>query len=289
MITKTAPMLGAVAVLFGAASVASAQYLLIPESSDDTVGMYDPYDGTYLGDLINGAGLFSTPINALLGPDGYIYVSDQVADSVFRFDTDGNYVDTFVSGYNNIRGADFYGGHLFVTSGDDYVAEFDADGNFVGNFIQDGSDPFDIFFLADGRSLLANIQGTEDDIRLYAADGMSHSSLFSIAFPEQIQSMPSTGNYLNISFSDNVVSEFDLDGVVYNQWDFPGGRGVYELGNGNLLLTSGSGVFSLNPDNGDLTEIRGGISARFIELIPAPGVLSLLALAGLAARRRRRD
>ena len=289
MITKTAPMLGAVAVLFGAASMASAQYLLIPESSNDTVGMYDPYDGTYLGDLIDGAGLFSTPINALLGPDGYIYVSDQVADSVFRFDTDGNYVDTFVSGYNNIRGADFYGDHLFVTSGDDYVAEFDAGGNFVGNFIQDGSDPFDIFFLADGRSLLANIQGTDDDIRLYAADGMSHSSLFSVSFPEQIQYMASTGNYLNISFSDSVVSEFDLDGVIHNQWEFPGGRGVYELGNGNLLLTSGSGVFSLNTDNGDLTEIRGGISARFIELIPAPGVLSLLALAGLAARRRRRD
>jgi DNA-binding beta-propeller fold protein YncE len=280
-------MLGAVAVLFGAASAASAQYLLIPESSNDTVGMYDPYDGTYLGDLIDGADLFTTPINALLGPDGYIYVTDQVADSVFRFDTDGNYVDTFVSGYNNIRGADFYGDHLFVTSGDDYVAEFDAAGNFVGNFIQDGSDPFDIYFLDDGRSLLANIQGTDDDVRLYEADGMSHSSLFSIAFPEQIQYMPSTGHYLNISFSDSVVSEFDLDGAIYNQWAFPGGRGVYELGNGDLLLTSGNGVFSLDPSSGALEEIRGGISARFIELVPAPGVLPLLALAGLIRRRRR--
>lgn len=288
MIRKTIAVLGAATALFAAASVSSAGYLLIPESSNDTVGMYDPYDGTYLGDLIDGAGLFSTPINAVLGPDGNIYVSDQVADSVFRYDAQGNYIDTFVSGYNNIRGIDFRGDHLFVTSGDDYVAEFDSAGNFVGNFIEDGSDPFDIFFLDDGRSLLANIQGTDDDIRLYDADGMGFSSLFAISFPEQIQYMPSTGHYLNASFSDDFITEFDLDGNIYNQWFFNGGRGVYELGNGQLMVTAGDGIWSLNPDNSELTLLRGDVSGRFIEFVPAPGAFALLGLAGLATRRRRR-
>ena len=288
MIRRTIAVLGAAAALLGVTSLSSAGYLLIPDSTSDTVGMYDPYDGGYLGDLIDNTGLFSTPINAVLGPDGNIYVSDQVKDSVFRFDAAGNYIDTFVSGYNNIRGMDFRGDHLFVTSGDDYVAEFDATGSFVSNFIQDGSDPFDIFFLDDGRSLLANIQGTDDDIRLYDADGMGFSSLFAISFPEQIQSMPSTGHYLNASFSDNVIVEFDLAGNIHNQWAFSGGRGVYELGNGNLICTNGSGIWSLDTGSGALTAIREGVSGRFIEFVPAPGALSLLGLAGLATRRRRR-
>ena len=283
-------LLGGLAAAFavlGASVTASANYLLIPESTNDTIGMYDPFDGSYLGDFSAGGGMLSTPINAVLGPGGLVYVSDQLGDAVFRYDLTGNYVDTFVSGYNNLRGIDFRGGNLFITSGDDYVAEFDGAGNFLGNFIQDGSDPFDIFFLPDGRSLMANIQGTTDDIRLYEADGMSYTSLFSVSFPEQIQYMASTGHYLNISFSANVVTEFDLDGTVHNQWAFSGGRGVYELGNGNLLVTSGTGVWSLDPTSGLTTQIRGGISARFIEYVPAPGVLSLLGLAGLARRRRR--
>jgi hypothetical protein len=278
----------AAVMLFAAAEVASAGYLAIPESTNDTVGMYDPFDGAYLGDIIDGAGLFSTPINAVLGPDSMIYVSDQLGDAVFRFDMDGNYVDTVVSGLNNLRGIDFRGGNLFVTSGDDFVAEYDLDGNFQGNFIDDGSDPFDIYFLDDGRSLLANIQGTDDDIRLYGEDGQSFDSLFSISFPEQIQSMPSTGHYLNASFSDDFITEFGLDGTIYNQWFFNGGRGVFELGNGNLLVTAGDGVWSLDPDTSDLTLIRGDVSARFVEYIPAPGALTVLGFAGIAIRRRRR-
>ena len=39
---------------------------MIPDSTTDTVGMYDPFDGTYLGDVIPDLGYFSTPINAVL-------------------------------------------------------------------------------------------------------------------------------------------------------------------------------------------------------------------------------
>ena len=123
---------------------------------------------------------------------------------------------------------------------------------------------------------------------LYDYDGSGFSSLFSINFPEQIQYMPSTGHYLNASFSDNVIVEFDLAGNIYNQWSFSGGRGVYELGNGDLICTNGSGVWSLDTGSGVATPIREGISGRFIEFVPAPGAISLLGLAGLVSRRRRR-
>jgi hypothetical protein len=281
----------ATAMLFGAAQTASAQFLLIPESSNDTVGMYDPFDGSYMGDLIDGADLFSTPINAVLGPDGLIYVSDQVADSVFRFDMDGNFVDVFADdtdGLNNVRGIDFRDDELFVTSGDDFVARFASDGTRLTDFVNDGSDPFDIYFLDDGSALLADIAGSGDNIRLYNADGSLSGELFNVNFPEQINGL-SNGNFVNAAFSADVVTEFDINGNIIDQWSFNGGRGVHELGNGNLLVTSGAGVFTLDRDTGQLTAIREGISARFIEfVIPSPGALALLGLAGFASRRRRR-
>jgi len=220
------------------------EFLLIPDSTADVVGMYDSYDGTYLGDLIIGSGLFSTPMNAILGPDGNIYVSDQVADSVFVFDTAGNYLYTYADasdGLNNIRGIDFFGGHLFVTSGDDYVAEFDGPHSRLPDFINDGSDPFDILFLNDGSSLVADIQGLTDNVRLYNPDGTLNYELFSVSFPEQIQvDSVLPGAYLNAAFSDGIITDFELDGTIIQTTPLSSGRGIYRLGNGNLLATDGN-------------------------------------------------
>ncbi len=280
----------AASLLLAPAALAD-EFLLIPDSTADAVGMYDPYDGTYLGDLIPPFDSFSTPINAAPGPGGYIYVSDQVADSVFRFNMDGSFFDVYADasdGLNNIRGIDFRGGHVFVTSGDDYVAEFDGPHSKVGNFIQDGSDPFDILFLEDGRSLLADIQGTSDNVRLYNYDGSLAYELFSVSFPEQIQfDGLSPGAFLNASFSGNVVTDFDLDGTIYEQTPWSSGRGVYRLGNGNLLVTDGNGVFEIEPGTGNIIEQEYAGSARFIEFVPEPASLTLLAFGGLVALRRR--
>ena len=54
--------------------------LLIPNSTNDDVGMYDPFDGTFLGTLLTDTTHLSTPINAMKGPDGNIYLSDQIGD-----------------------------------------------------------------------------------------------------------------------------------------------------------------------------------------------------------------
>ena len=99
--------------VFMLASAVGADFLLIPETTNDTIGMYDPFDGTYLGDFSDGGGVLIKAINAQLGPDGYIYVSDQNIGAVFRFNLDGTYFDTFISGQYNVRGFDFRDGHLF--------------------------------------------------------------------------------------------------------------------------------------------------------------------------------
>gem|GEM_PF-6736903 len=252
-------------------------YLMIPDSTADTVGKYDAYDGTYLGDIINGAGYFSTPINAIIGPDGNIYVSDQVADSVFVFDTSGTYLFTYADasdGLNNIRGIDFRGTHLFVTSGDDYVAEFSGPHTRLPDFINDGTDPFDILFLTDGRSLLADIQGSTDNIRLYSASGVLLQILFVIAFPEQVQTdsvLP--GAYLTAGFSANFIDDFELTGTIVQTTSYSGGRGVYRLGNGNLLATSSAGVQEIQSGTGTIIQTEKTGSCHMIELSTPPGNL----------------
>ena len=252
-------------------------YLMIPDSAADTVGKYDAYDGTYLGDVINGVGLFSTPVNAIIGPDGNIYVSDQLVDSVFVFDTSGTYLSTYADasdGLNNIRGIDFRGTHLFVTSGDDYVAEFSGPHIRLSDFINDGTDPFDILFLADGRSLLADIQGSTDNIRLYDTTGVLLQILFLINFPEQVQiDSVLPGAYLTAGFSANLIDDFELTGTIVQTTPYSGGRGVYRLGNGNLLATSAAGVQEIQSGTGTILQTEKTGSCHMIELSEPPGNL----------------
>ncbi|HPQ40491.1 MAG TPA: hypothetical protein PLV45_08975, partial [bacterium] len=249
-----------------------APVLLIPESTADSVGMYDPYDGTYLGDFIPNYAGFGTPINAVQGPNGNIFVSDQIADAVFEFDSAGVYVQTYADasdGLNNVRGIDFYNGWLYVTSGDDYVAAFSAPHVRETDFINDGSDPFDIYFIDDGSALLSDIQGTTDNVRLYLPDGTLSYEIFSVSFPEQIQKLP-TGDFINASFSDNLITTFNLS-TVTAQVSFSGGRGAFILGNGNLIATNGDGVFEVDKSTGTIiSTLRSGVSARFIEVVDLP-------------------
>ncbi|MBI4880420.1 MAG: hypothetical protein HY812_12295 [Planctomycetes bacterium] len=281
-----------------AAARVTGKVLLIPDSTADIVAMFSPQDGSYLGDLINGVGLFSTPINAVQGPDGNIYVSDQVKDSVYVYDIAGTLLYTYADGtdgLDNIRGIDWFGGHLFVTSGNDYVAEFSAPHTRLPDFIADGSDPFDIHFLPDGRSLMSDIGGslTVDGIRLYFAGGAFDKVLFTPQFPEQIADdslLP--GEFLESAFTDKTISDFDIAGTVNQVTPLStNGRGVYRLGNGNLLQANGAGVQELAPGTGTvITQIKTGSGWRYIEEVmlsawtdlgnALPGVLGAPVLTG---------
>ena len=172
------------------APILQSSVLLIPDSNADNVGMYDPADGTYLGVFIENDSTgtfynFQTPINAIQGPLDYIFVSDQISDAVYAFDTEGNYLYDAAVGENNIRGIDFRDDTLYITSGDDFVAMYGAPGVFSGYFIQDGSDPFDILFLPDGTSLLTDIYGSTDNIRLYDANGLNPQVLLMLLSPSR--------------------------------------------------------------------------------------------------------
>jgi hypothetical protein len=221
--------------------------LLIPESANDKVCAFSPDDGSYLFDFIFDDTSstpqydLQTPVNAVQGPgpEFNIFLSDQLTDAIYVFDPAyGQYLYTYADssdGLNNIRGFDFRDGHLFVTSGDDYVAEFDGPHSLVRYFIQDGSDPFDILFLDDGTCLLSDIQGTTDNVRYYDSSGTLLQELFPVSFPEQIQQVPTypQDTFYCASFSDDIITTFLIDGTITDTIPFSAGRGIYRLGNGN--------------------------------------------------------
>jgi hypothetical protein len=247
--------------------------LLIPESLADSIGMYDPYDGTFLGNLTDGGGRFSTPIDVIKGPDGNIYISDQVSDAVFVFDTSGTYLSTYADatdGLDNIRGIDFRNDTLYITTIHPYIARFAGPHNRLTDFIT-GFNSFDIHFLPDGRCLVSS-HASPNSVQLYDVDGTFISQVFTISFPEQTTSDNETpGGYLDAALSGDAITDFDPDGTIYQSTPINGGRGVYRLGNGNFLYTSSSGVIEVEPGTGNQVEIEHTGSGRFIELFVLEG------------------
>ncbi len=268
--------------------------LLIPESTNDRVMAFDPTTGNLVdADFIPADPTnLSTPICAILNHDGtQVLVSDQLDDVVQAYDsTTGVYIGVFApaGGANtaildNIRGISLRAnGNLLVTVGggtnDDAVAEFDTSGNYLGNFVANASggldSPFDVHILTE-----ATVGGINSDAihRYDVATGAYIANLTGVDnFPEQIN-LAANGNFLIANFggAQEGIVEVQQDGTlvgVYNEPTLGGYRGVWELPNGNLLVTNGSGVHEMTRINTLVETKISGVSARFIEytLEPVP-------------------
>lgn len=293
------------------AALPATGLLLIPESTNDRVMAFDPMTGDLIdADFIpSDPDNLSTPIHAILGPDGNsILVSDQIDDVVQQYDLDGNYLGVFApaggvdnSILDNIRGIALRpNGNLLVSVGSganaSSIAEFDTSGNYVGNFVATGAgglnSPFDVY----GRSADWLVGGiTSDAIHAYDTSGMALPDFAPLnTFPEQIAEA-GNGNVLvaNFSGTQEGVVEFSPDGMsvvgIYDPASLGGYRGVYDLPNGNILTTNGAGVHEIDRA-GNLVESKiTGVSGRFIEFVgspepPVPAVeIPTLDIWGLAA------
>lgn len=307
----------------------AADFLMIPDSNSDRILLFDGNDGSLVDDnFIDGAGLFSTPLNAIQ-VNNEIWVSDQVADAIFRFDLNGDLLSTITGGLDNIRGMEFVNDTIYVANagtdngapGDgEVVVTFDTAGNNLGFF--DTGDPYDI--LAYNNELLINDINSEstggEDIDRYDFNGNLLGTFHEsngetgIDFPQQMVEKDN-GNLLVAGFSPSGgIYEYDLLGNQVGFFDgndgiaFRGIRGVYELGDGNILWTGGDGVVTTDLTTGDFTdiftvntpdllpELDYRPSARYIEKVSLPdestavpepvSIVSLLSLGVLAILSR---
>ncbi len=261
--------------------------LLIPDSSGDRVMGFDPISG----DLIDAnfipphSDYLSTPIHIVMNAEGTgLLITDQLADLVQKFSFDGVYEGIFapIGGVNNnildnIRGMYIRDdGHALVTvaSGGNAhaIAEFDTDGNYLGNFIDNNAGgmagPWSIIYRPDFDDYLVSTS-TSNAIHRFDSDGISLGYFVpSLNFPEQLYET-SEGNILAATFSTpSGVYEYDSSGTQIGYYGVVTGlRGVYELGNGNILVTNGSGVYEIDRNNTIVDTKITGVNARFISFV----------------------
>lgn len=290
--------------------------LLIVDSSQDRVVLLDSFDGSVLNanwiDIAAAAAAdnytgSTTPIEAIV-VGSEIWVSDQLADRIWRFDTTTqSYLGSIGAGtgdLNNIRGMHKFGDTVYVSMGSDSdnfgrgIITIDAmSGAVTGQF--NGREPtdtsyFDVNFY-NGNLLVSNIDGGNDGLEIYSIDGsylgnfVSSDGVTGIDFPQQIN-RTEDGNLLVGGFSpDSGVYMYDMFG---NDMGVVAGAGFgtragYELGNGEIIWTNGSFIAS------DTRTILDDGSFRFItkvqgSFVPTPSSVALLGLGGLIAGRRRR-
>jgi hypothetical protein len=261
--------------------------LLIPDSQNDRIMAFDPitgdiYDENFIpSDPTN----LSTPIQAALHPDeNSILISDQVKDGVLEYDLDGNFVGWFApaGGVNNaildnVRGWSLRSnGNILVStaggSNTDAFAEFDWEGNYLSNFIANGAGglegPWDILYRPDHNDYLVTASSS-GGIHQYDINGAYLGDFATgFSFTEQITETES-GNILFASSSTpSGVHEYASDGTFIGYYDVLGLlRGVYELPNGNILVTNSDGVYEIDRNNTIVSTKISGVNARSINFV----------------------
>jgi PEP-CTERM motif len=298
------------------AGIAHAQtYLLVPDSGNDRILALDPNTGAIINaNFITDLNL-TTPIQAIDSGRGTIFVSDQVVNSVREYSYNGAFMGTVVGsaqGISNLRGIAVRGGSLYISVGGGTLAgtvqRYDLTTSTLSTFATlptASASPWNILFRTSDVLIT---DSTSDDIERFDLAGTYQGKYYNsngsteLNFPQQLVTR-SNGNL--------VVSGFSLPTAIYEYTGVNSGtqvatyapglgvRGVWELGNGELIYSAGTRLERINTTTNTTTSILNQVGASFRHFsivtlsssAPEPGTMGLLALgvAGLALARRRRD
>ncbi len=257
----------------------AVSFVMGPESTNDAVMSFNYNDGSLISAAFipGGNPNLSTPIEALLTPNATILVSDQLTDNIVEFDTLGAFIRVLFGGntaiLDNCRGITLRSGTNTVlatpSSGtnQDAIAEFDLNtGNYLGNFIapnaaqMDG--PWDIIFRS--TDCLVSAQASNNIVRYDLSGNYLGVFVPSIPFPEQINTTLSSNIIVGNFSSPSGLYIYDSNGNQLNYFSTVTGlRGCIQLGNGNFMVTNGTGVYVLDQNSGALLATPiSGISGR---------------------------
>lgn len=287
----------ALALVAGLAAHADAQFVMMADSTNNRMVLFDPTNGSVVNDnffALEGG----TTVHAMqVGNE--IWVSEQIGDRISRWDFEGSSLGAISGGLDNIRGMGMIGNTVYVTNAGTNnsapgaaVVMFDSEGSNMGSFSTAGLAPSPFGILAYQGGMLVSSSSANNDIHHFDLEGDSvgafHNST-GLNFAEQM-TYASNGDILVAGFSSNNIARLDSEsGDIISSFAASGARGVYQLGNGNIMWTSGAGVFVHDVNTGGSTQVYAG-GGRYLDFlnIPTPGVLPVLGLAGMLGARRRR-
>ncbi|MBX3364814.1 MAG: hypothetical protein KF866_08630 [Phycisphaeraceae bacterium] len=260
--------------------------LMVVQSTNRHVMLVSGFDGSVIDPVfIDMSVQAGTPIHALVVGDE-VWVTNQTTDAIQRYDlATRTYIASITGAMDNIRGFEVVGNTAYVSNAGTQngapglaVVTVDVPSASVTGFWRVGpalnGNPFDVL-LWQGNLLVNDITGNNIEVHdlsgnwirtLHNSDGVS-----GVDFPEQMV-VTSANTILCAGFSPPIgIFEYDANGNQINYWPVGNGnRGVAELGNGDIIFTSGQGLFSLSRATGLATPIVTGISGRYISLAGAP-------------------
>jgi sugar lactone lactonase YvrE len=268
----------AIAMAF-AGSVVAQGLVLMPDSTNNRLVAFSPQTGALLtSNMFALAG--GTPIHAMqVGNE--IWVSEQIGDRISRWSLGGNFLGEIggaAGGLDNVRGMALIGNTVYVTNGGTAngaqigVAMYSTSGSLVGSFSTAATAPSPFGILAHQGGILVSSSTANDDIHRFTLTGTSlgtfHNSA-SLNFVEQMTFAPN-GSILAASFTSNNIAYLDPNtGALQSMFTASGARGVYQLGNGNVLWTSGAGTFVYDVTAGTSTQVYAG-GGRYLQFAPVP-------------------
>ncbi len=179
---------------------ASAQ-LMVTEQFNKSVMLFSEVDGSLSNptfiDMNAGVGTPAIwPIEALAAPNGEIWISDQNADTIFRYSATGTYLGESSAALDNVRGFEIaYGsvwGANYGTLGGapgEALVQLDMNLNFAAAFTNVGN-PFDVqAFQFGGVNGLLVSDVTNDTLHCFDPANPSNLVVFhsSVGFPAGFQ------------------------------------------------------------------------------------------------------
>ncbi len=302
-------VLGATLVA-AATAPAWAGYLCVADtSSRKGLMLFNPYDGSLVdSDWISmSADGCGNPVSArVVGPDEF-WVTDKANDQIMRYQlsTKVHLGDITNANIVSPMGMEVLGNTVYVASNGSSlkkVAMLNAlTYSVTGAFSTNLGAPWDVQLIdrgdGNGNRLLVDsgtTTGPKWNVDLYTLSGTFvetiHQSTTSNDYrqPQQMSVTPSNTILVASSVSPYGIWEYDAYGNYLADWRRTVTvRGVYPLGNGNIIFTDSNGVHVLDRATGNVTDTFTGRSCNYIEAgVPEPASLWLLAAAIGVLRRR---
>ncbi|MFA6044058.1 MAG: hypothetical protein WC718_03660 [Phycisphaerales bacterium] len=309
------------AALVVSAQACLAGFVMVPNISTgrQAIALFNSSDGSLVDPSFivgDGNNVFTSPREAIqVGHQ--VWISDQVANKVFRYDLDAHAFLPAITGdgttsLSNLRGIELVGNTVYVANagsgfGNSIVTINATSGQVTGSFaVTTNQGPWDVQAY-NGNLLISNYSSS--------ASGQSHVDVYSTAgsflntfvtttnnqgglFGPQQVTVESNGNVLVGGFSgaaNSGVYEFNSAGTQLGRVASAlGPRGGYRLDNGNIMFTKGDGVWAWDIASNSAVGLYTGtgvVNATYISpitYIPAPGTAVMGLLLCLGARRRAR-